>query len=109
MVYPMPDEVNGPYGDRYALCIRDNDEGMEFRMVHYEGVAYVVDADRPWCWTDYDDSQPKFTTSDLFSMVAGSPAAGIDALDGVDLADWIRTFGDRLETNFSLVYQWANR
>lgn len=100
LVYPMPPEVNGPLGDHYALVLRDTSEGLQARMVHTEGVAYLVTADKPWCWTDYDPSQPTFTMDELINL--------IDVSKETDLADWVRTFGARLETNFAMVYAWAN-
>lgn len=95
-VYPMPPEVNGPFGDRYALLTRHDGA---VRMVHHEGVAYNVTDDKPWCWTDYDPSQPRFTPDELNAL--------IDPAKAVDLADWVRTFGARLESNFRLAYHWA--
>lgn len=96
MVYPMPKSVSGPF-DRYALLVRD--DGTEVRMVHTEGVAYAVTDEKPWCWTDYDPSQPTFTVAYLLFAAT--------TVEPVDLADWVRTFGARLESNFGLAYRWA--
>lgn len=107
LVYPMTDfpEVNGPViAGRYALMVRWIDgeiDASEVRMVHTEGVAYLVTDEKPWCWTDYDTegSFEHFTPTELVHYA--------NAVAGVDLADWIRTFGSRLESNFSQCYAWA--
>lgn len=94
MVCPMPPEVSGPY-DAYALLMRADGE---LRMVHSEGVAYSVTADKPWRWNDYSDTCPTFTVSELVAL-AFNPQP-------VDLADWVRTFGARLESNFGQIVRW---
>jgi len=94
MVYPMPDEIGGP-SDRYALLMR----GDEARMVHTEGVAYLVNADNAWTWTDYNPAVKKWTLHELIVVCT--------TIEPVDLADWVRTFGARLESNFHMVHHWA--
>lgn len=69
------------------------------RMIHYEGVAYRVDTERPWQWTDYAECE-KFSPAQLVQMAAH--------IEPVDLADWVRTFGSRLESNFHLISYWYN-
>lgn len=91
-VYPMPEAVTGPY-DRYALLVRADGE---MRMVHTEGVAYSVTAEKPWRWNDYTPSEA-FTREELIAHIEADP---------VDLADWVRTFGARLENNFYLIRSW---
>ena len=98
IVYPMPEEVCGPF-DHYALAVRETSQGLQCRMIHTEGVAYLVTADKPWTWNDYDPSARVFTMDELMDRIAGH---------GVDLADWVRTFGARLENNFWQVYVWCN-
>lgn len=98
-VWPMPEPVTGPFSE-YALLVRDNSEGLAVRMVHTEGVAYLVTDEKPWTWNDHDESVPKFTPSELIDMAA-------KVSEGVDLADWVRTFGARLESNFYQAYAWA--
>lgn len=93
--YRMPPEVNGPMGDRYLLLVRKDGE---MRMVHSEGVAYVVSDEKPWTWTDYADVE-KFAPEDLTRM---RPFC-----EPVDLADWVRVFGARLESNFHQIHRWA--
>jgi hypothetical protein len=106
VVYKMPEEIGGPavFGV-YALMVRHNDTGeidtSEVRMVHTEGVAYSVTDEKPWCWTDYDDTQKTWTPQELITAADGDKAC--------DLADWVRTFGARLESNFRLCYGWAVR
>src|SRR4051812_22133147 len=95
-VYPMPREVCGPF-DNYALM--SNSRG-DLRMVHSEGVSYSVTVEKPWRWNDYD---PKAKTYDPASLI---DFATLESTP-VDLADWVRTFGDRLEGNFHQNYRWG--
>lgn len=108
-VYPMPEKVCGPF-DRYALVLRDNGNGLEARMVHTEGVAYLVTAEKDWCWNDYSTTERHWTLEELVAesveVIRLRVQAGRD--EAVDLADWVREFGHRLESNFVAVYQWAN-
>jgi sugar/nucleoside kinase (ribokinase family) len=98
-VYPMPEAVGGPaiYGT-YALLIREDGEA---RMVHSEGVAYSVTDDKPWRWNDYLADCPEFTVAQLITL-----AVGPEPIAPVDLADWVRTFGARLESNFHQIVRW---
>jgi hypothetical protein len=107
-VYPMTEipEVNGPLAmGRYALLFRYDAEGQTdasaVRMVHTEGVAYLVTDEKPWCWTDYDTSVESFTPAQLIEKI------DFDTANGIDLADWVHTFGARLESNFHQCYWWA--
>jgi hypothetical protein len=93
---PMPEAVNGPMGDEYALLVR-SDGAM--RMVHYEGVAYEVTDEKPWRWNDYAPCDV-FSPEELMRVVAGIE-------ERVDLADWVRVFGARLESNFWQIVRWA--
>jgi hypothetical protein len=99
-VYPMPEEVGGPavFGV-YALCIRTNGDTSEVRMVHYEGVAYAVRADKPWRWTDYRPCK-EWSVEELLQQAELQDRE-------CDLADWVRTFGARLESNFHQIHWWA--
>ncbi len=96
MVYPMPEAVTGGY-DAYALLVR---EDGDVRMVHSEGVAYVVSEEKPWTWNDFSPACPSYSPADLITLAIQSPP--------VDLADWIRTFGHRLESNFHQIVGWSN-
>lgn len=97
--YRMPEEVCGPI-DRYALFFRRSAEhGVEIRMVHYEGVAYSVTREKPWKWTDFAPDAPSWNMAELMALASDTEA--------VDLADWVRTFGARLESNFAQIYDWA--
>lgn len=98
-VYPVPEEIGGPsiYGV-YALLIRA--DGAT-RMVHTEGVAYLVTDDKPWTWSDYVTDLKAWSPSELISAVMTKQ------IQPVDLADWVRAFGDRLESNFYQAYRWT--
>jgi len=66
------------YGLETALAMRESD-GAYF-LVNYEGVGYQID---------------------------GNEKVKLDEIgEPVDLADWIRTFGDRLDSNH---WHWFNR
>lgn len=95
IVYKMPEDVSGP--DSYALIIRGNGE---VRMVHSEGVAYKVSNEKPWCWNDWSITEKKWSPAELVEL--------IDETQAVDLADWVRSFGARLESNFSQIAYWYN-
>ena len=97
-VYPMPDEIGGPF-DRYALLIRRVNGRTEARMVHTEGVAYLVNDGNAWTWPDYDPDVKKWTFAELIS-------ASHD-VEAVDLADWVRCYNHRLEANFYQIVRWA--
>ena len=97
MVWKMPPEVTGP--DSYALLVHTTKS--EARMVHTEGVAYLVTPDKPWTWNDYDPECPSFTLDELLDWVMSLGNAPID------LADWIRTHTARLDSNFAQVHHWA--
>lgn len=111
LVYRMPAEVNGHSSYPYALAIRKSEVGLfdeqgnsrpytEVRMVNTEGVSYLVTPEKDWCWTDYIPSEKHWTITELLEECNG------DSL--VDLADWVRTFGSRLESNFYLIWEWIN-
>lgn len=97
IVYKMPQEVGGPaaFGS-YALAVR----GDVARMIHHEGVAYLVTADKPWCWTDYQPDAPRFTVDQLKGY--------IDEANAIDLADWVRDHNARTDSNFAQIYYWIN-
>lgn len=87
------DAVNGPF-DRYALVVRPDGE---MRMVHYEGVAYLVTEEKPWRWNDFGNCE----VFPPHALLALKPKA-----QEVNLADWVKVFGARCENNFSLIRQW---
>lgn len=98
LVYPLTDdEVSGPM-QSYALLVRADGQA---RMVHTEGVAYLVTEDKPWTWNDYNPAIPTFTVTELRARAEG--------VTPVDLADWVREHNARLEGNFALAYSWANQ
>lgn len=103
-VFQMPESVTGGF-DCYALMMRRTPEGtIEAMMVHTEGVCYQVSADKPWKWNDFLDTTPTFTLADLITILGSK-----DDTPAIDLADWVRTFGGRLEGNFYAAWQWATR
>ena len=89
----MPDKVTGRGYDKYLLVVRPDGKA---RMVHTEGVAYEVTPDKPWCWTDYSDTEKKWSLEELTALDTHT----------ADLADWVRVFGSRLESNFRLIRSW---
>lgn len=93
-VFPLP-AASGPL-DSYALCIAANGASM---MVHSEGVGYPVTDEKPWTWNDYQVGCESFTPAALAALALNAPA--------VDLADWVREFGARLESNFHQIRRWA--
>lgn len=92
MVYPMPEEVCGGYG-QFALLVRADGEA---KMVHTEGVAYGISAEKPWEIV----RGREFTLLHLMRLAL--------MVQSVDLADWVRVFGPRLESNFYLISSWYN-
>ena len=91
----MPASVTGPV-DSYALFVRPDGRML---MVHREGVGYEVSDEKPWRFNDFDPSAPTFTPEDLLEVSLHSGVV-------VDLADWVRTFGARLESNFAQCHAW---
>ncbi|MFS0885276.1 hypothetical protein [Aeromicrobium sp. 179-A 4D2 NHS] len=83
--------------DRYALGI--NPYTGETYLVHSEGVTYFVSHNKPFRFNSYD-YLAKFWT--LHDLVANFPLLTGQACD---LADWVRVFGGRLESNQRLAYE----
>lgn len=96
-VYKMPSKVSGP--DSYALLVHPTKS--EARMVHTEGVAYLVTPEKPWTHNDYDPNCPVFSYAELLDLIPSLEIAP------TDLADWIRTHNARLDSNFAQVHHWA--
>ena len=97
LVWKMPSEVSGP--DSYALLVHPTKS--EARMVHTEGVAYLVTPEKPWTHNDYDPECPSFTYTELLDLIPSLEIAP------TDLADWIRSHNARLDSNFAQVAHWA--
>lgn len=117
--YRMPEEIAGPtamgdyilvipdrFKDRLLEALKDPSnmtldevKNFEVRMVHEEGVGYLVTHDKHWRYSDYS------TTVRIWSMWDLLRAS--ELAETVDLADWVSVFGDRLENNFWLQYRWA--
>lgn len=93
--YIMTDEqITGPY-DSYALFVRE--DGLTL-MVHSEGVAYRVTDEKPWQWNDYRNDVRSYGPGELHTIAMREQATL------VDLAEWVRTFGARLESNFHQIH-----
>jgi hypothetical protein len=87
--------VTGPV-DSYALFVRPDGRML---MVHSEGVGYEVTEEKPWRWTDYGNCEV-FPPHAMLALRTGAKE--------VDLADWVRTFGARLENNFRQISWWLD-
>lgn len=86
---------------RYALGV--NPHTGETYLIHTEGVSYYVSHDHPYRFNDYD-FMSKFWT--LYDVIANMPLQFDEACD---LADWVRKFGDRLESNHRITYDLLTR
>ena len=78
LVWKMPSEVSGP--DSYALLVHPTKS--EARMVHTEGVAYLVTPEKPWTWNDYDPECPSFTYTELLDLIPSLEIAPTDLACG---------------------------
>lgn len=96
LVFPMPEGISGQ-GYKHAV-LRNADGAV--RMVNTEGVAYDVTDKEPWVWNDFIEGLPTYSPEELI--------AKSKTVEPVDLADFVRTFGQRLETNFFIHHRWAN-
>ena len=97
--YIMTDpKITGPGNEgSYALFVRE--DGLTL-MVHTEGVAYRVTDEKVWTWNDrgWDNPQP-YGPKELY-LIALREQAPL-----VDLAEHVRTFGARLESNFHQIHR----
>ena len=96
--YLMTDpEITGPENEgSYALFVRE--DGLML-MVHTEGVAYRVTDQKHWTWNDRGWGDPRSYAPDELLLQALREQAPL-----VDLAEHIRTFGARLESNFHQIH-----
>lgn len=85
-------------GDRYAVGI--NPHTGETFLIHSEGVIYTVGHNEPWRFNDNNVFEPFFTVIQVRSWREG--------VEPVDLADWVRSFGARLESNFHTCHTLLN-
>lgn len=81
--------------DRYAVGV--NPHTLEVYMVHTEGVTYRVSHGKPWRFNDFNLQSRFYTVLEVLEMR--------DLSHTVDLAQWIRQFGDRLESNYHLAFE----
>jgi hypothetical protein len=86
-----PGEIRG--NDWYAIGVNQNTG--ETYLIHKQGVSYFVGHNKPWRFSDFNLAAPCYTLLQVRRFPTENP---------VDLADWIATFGSRLETNFFLAY-----
>jgi hypothetical protein len=101
IAWKMPEEVGGPpiFG-RYALVVRHDGDKTQCRMVHTEGVAYLVTDEKPWCWTDYDPDQKVWTMEELLALCTDDNA--------VDLTEWVYVRNPRTESNLFQLVWWLD-
>ena len=95
MVYPVivPKEENTL--DRYCFGINPNT--YECFMIHNpEGVHWYVGYHKPFRFNDHNAKSSFYTLYEILELV--------DFTAPVDLADMIRTFGARLESNFYMAH-----
>ena len=95
MVYPVnvPKEENTL--DRYCFGINPNT--YECFMIHNpEGVHWYVGHHKPFRFHDHNAKSRFYTLYEILELV--------DFTAPVDLADMIRTFGSRLESNFYVAH-----
>lgn len=85
-------------GDTYALGI--NPHTGETFMIHGEGVSYVVTHAQPFRFNDFNLSSPWHSVLTVRGWREG--------VEPVDLADWVRSFGSRLESNFHTAHRLLN-
>jgi len=71
-------------------------KGGNARVICTEGVSWVV-PDEGFKFNDYDPTAPAYTIEGLKELYTG---------EVVDLADFIRVFGARLESNFRHHVAW---
>lgn len=89
MVYPLKREFREGEED---YCVGVNPNTKEVFMIHRpEGVTYRVRHDKPWRFNDYNVVSSWHTVLEVLGMA--------DWDSPIDLADMIRSFGARLESN----------
>lgn len=91
IVYKLHTPELEPYGDRYAFGYNPNTYAM-FLIHDPEGVGYRIAHEKPFRFMDFSFNAQWFTPKELLDMVNWE--------DSIDLADLIRSFGARLESNF---------
>jgi len=92
MVYPLKKEFREGEDD---YCVGVNPNTKEVFMIHRpEGVTYRVRHNKPWRFNDYNVVSSWHTVIEVLGMA--------DWDNPIDLADMVRSFGARLESNFYL-------
>ena len=96
-----------PRGKAYVEVINREVDNMKAGLIHNLDGEYAVICTEGVSWqvgdgfkfNDYDPNEVPSTVEDLKAMRTG---------EDVDLADFIRTFGARLERNFAANLDWMD-
>lgn len=95
-------ESTGVRIDTYYLIDRGEGAGPRYGLIDTEGVAHIPNpGGLVYILNDWRDTE--YAVS--IERIAEEAQKGEES----DLADVVRTFGDRLEFNFSRARRWANR
>ena len=86
--------------DTIWLIDRGEGEGPRYAIIDTEGVYHAPEIGPFYALSQWRDAQYPVPVQDVVS-IAGEPTD--------DLADVVRTFGDRLEANYSMARRWARR
>lgn len=100
MVYPVNVPENENTLDRYCFGINPNT--YECFMIHNpEGVHWYIGHYKPFRFNDHNARNRFYTLYEILELV--------DFDKPIDLADMIRTFGARLESNFYMAHNSLTR
>lgn len=93
-VYPLHKSAYEGQGtfDKYVLGVNET-TGEVYLIQVPEGVGYTVNHNKPWRFNDYNVLSKFHTVLEVLDLA--------DYSQPRDLADCIRSFGARLESNFS--------
>lgn len=95
MVYPITIPESEISWDRYCFAI--NPHTYEAFVIHNpEGVHWYIGHHKPFRFSDCDVRNRFYTLYEILELV--------DFTKPIDLADMIRTFGARLESNFYMAH-----
>ena len=94
-------ESTGVRIDTYYLIDRGEGEGARYALVDTEGVTRLPSNGLFHVLNDWRDAAYAVSVERIVAETVG----GVQD----DLADVVRTFGDRLEFNFSSARRWARR
>lgn len=94
-------EVVGVRMDAYYLIDRGEGEGARYALVDTEGVTHIETNGMFYVLNAWRDAEYAVSAERIVEATVG----GVQD----DLADVVRAFGARLESNFSLARRWARR